>query len=543
MKLPAAGQSMTFQWRIWVCLGLILMANFGIRWHLRDVPLERDEGEYAYAGQLLLEGVPPYQLAWNMKFPGTYYAYAGLMAVFGQTAEGIRMGIILVTSLSIILVFLLGLELASAGAGWIAALLFMLMTAVPSTAGLAGHATHFVVLLVCAGTYALLRAERKWPQLWTFGAGTALGAAILMKQHAAVFSLAAFGWLVIKAIRSRGKAALQAGTFAGGVALPLAIIAGVLAISGVWGKFYHWTIEYARAYVSITPLSLAPHAFLDGFGPIFSGGMWVWIFGAGAMLLLFVNTSRKRLVAVGAGLLAAGLVAVCPGLYFRNHYFLMVIPGVALLNSAVILELQDRAGRSMKFRGVQWPAALLVLVLAGELAIRNSPEWFLMSPTAFIRKLYGISPFPESPVVARYIATNTVPTDTIAVLGSEPQIYFLAHRHSATGYLYMYPLTEPQPLAAVMRGDFVREFEEAKPRYVIFNNCFSSWSSWQIPGYTDKTMNSFVDWWDDYKQKQNYELVGLVDIGEDQPAKFYWDSQVADRTNTAAANISIFRRR
>ncbi|MEI8358775.1 MAG: hypothetical protein WCH13_09845, partial [Deltaproteobacteria bacterium] len=36
-------------------------AATAIRWHLLDVPLERDEGEYAYAGRLLLEGVPPFR--------------------------------------------------------------------------------------------------------------------------------------------------------------------------------------------------------------------------------------------------------------------------------------------------------------------------------------------------------------------------------------------------------------------------------------------------------------------------------------------------
>ena len=52
------------------------------------MPLERDEGEYAYAGQLILQGIPPYELAWNMKFPGVYVAYAALMSVFGQIAGG-----------------------------------------------------------------------------------------------------------------------------------------------------------------------------------------------------------------------------------------------------------------------------------------------------------------------------------------------------------------------------------------------------------------------------------------------------------------------
>ena len=55
---------------------VILFAAALIRLRLAGAPLERDEGEYAYAGQLVLQGVPPYQLAYNMKFPETYYAYS-----------------------------------------------------------------------------------------------------------------------------------------------------------------------------------------------------------------------------------------------------------------------------------------------------------------------------------------------------------------------------------------------------------------------------------------------------------------------------------
>jgi len=66
------------------------------RVRLLDMPLERDEGEYAYAGQLLLEGIPPYQLACNAKMPGTYLAYAAGMAVFGQTPAGIHLGLLAV---------------------------------------------------------------------------------------------------------------------------------------------------------------------------------------------------------------------------------------------------------------------------------------------------------------------------------------------------------------------------------------------------------------------------------------------------------------
>jgi len=63
-----------------------------VRLRLLNFPLERDEGEYAYAGQLILQGIPPYELAYNMKFPGTYLAYAFIMALFGQTPAGTLFG-------------------------------------------------------------------------------------------------------------------------------------------------------------------------------------------------------------------------------------------------------------------------------------------------------------------------------------------------------------------------------------------------------------------------------------------------------------------
>src|SRR5256885_2472029 len=72
-------------------LTLILLLTCAIRIHLRNIPLERDEGEYAYAGQLMLQGMPPYKLAYNMKLPGTYAAYALIMAGFWLQHNGVRL--------------------------------------------------------------------------------------------------------------------------------------------------------------------------------------------------------------------------------------------------------------------------------------------------------------------------------------------------------------------------------------------------------------------------------------------------------------------
>jgi len=89
------GSQKTRVWS-WVILCGILMFVAAVRFRLRDMPLERDEGEYAYAGQLFLQGIPPGKLAYTIKLLGTYAAYAILMLLFKKSCSGIHLGFLLV---------------------------------------------------------------------------------------------------------------------------------------------------------------------------------------------------------------------------------------------------------------------------------------------------------------------------------------------------------------------------------------------------------------------------------------------------------------
>lgn len=47
------------RYRAWILVGLTILFVVVVRVRLREMPLERDEGEDAYGGQLLLQGIPP----------------------------------------------------------------------------------------------------------------------------------------------------------------------------------------------------------------------------------------------------------------------------------------------------------------------------------------------------------------------------------------------------------------------------------------------------------------------------------------------------
>src|ERR1039458_5372696 len=97
-KAPDAKKETMGRYCVYALLSLVIVLFALIRFRLRDMPLERDEGEYAYVSQLMLQGIPPYKLAYTMKLPGTHAAYALILAAFGQTSAGIHFGLLLVNA-------------------------------------------------------------------------------------------------------------------------------------------------------------------------------------------------------------------------------------------------------------------------------------------------------------------------------------------------------------------------------------------------------------------------------------------------------------
>src|SRR5437879_1293821 len=187
--------------RTWLFVGLVILVTVAVRLRLRDMPLERDEGEYAYAGQLILQGIAPYKLVYNMKFPGTYAAYALIMALFGQTPGGIHLGLTIVNAATIVLIFILGRKLLDSVAGIMAAASYALLSLSPAVLGLAAHANHFVILAAVAGMLALVRGCEAGRPVACFGSGLLFGVALLMKQHGVVFGV--FGGLYLVWERTR----------------------------------------------------------------------------------------------------------------------------------------------------------------------------------------------------------------------------------------------------------------------------------------------------------------------------------------------------
>ncbi len=491
-------------------LALILILTAALRITTFPIPLERDEGEYAYAGQLILEGIPPYGMVCNMKLPGTYAAHALNMAVFGQTIEGVHAGLLVWNLVGVLFLFLIARRLFGDTGGLVAAASYAWLSVCPSVMGTASHATQYVVPCALGGLYVLLRAENSSRLAIPFWGGFLLGLAFLMKQHGVLFAM--FGGLYLVWLNRSRLAALprQIATLAAGFLLPFAITCLIVWRAGVFERFWFWTFTYARAYATERGLHSGWLNFSSTFGDVFAGAPALFILAFIGLLILWTRKDQTDRALYCTALLACSFVAMSPGLVFREHYFVLLLPAVALLAAAAI------ALAPAKLR-LPWPAVAFV-VLLGISVYQQENFFFEENSIAQSRDVWSDNPFPEAIKLAEYIKAHTSPDARIAVLGSEPEIYFYSHRRSATRYIYTYSILEHQPYADQMAGELIGDIVGNHPEYIVY---ISSGSSW---GRDPKSGGTVFDWWRSYSAR--YDVVGVADILEDH-TEYKWDADAA----------------
>ena len=204
-------------------------------------------------------------------------------------------------------------------------------------------------------------------------------------------------------------------------------------------------------------------------------------------------------------------LALSSGFLFRHHYFIFVLPAICLLVGVAMASASNfcsRLARPLSF------LPLAIFVVCSRVALSGQEPLLSQRPSDVLRMIYGANPFSEAVRVAEYLQAHTNPTDTIAILGSEPEIYFYAHRHSATGYIYTYPLMEPQKYAVQMQREMMREIEAARPKYLVFVAVTTSWLK------HSNSETEIFDWFDRYSAA-DFQLDGLVNIVSQEQTDYY----------------------
>jgi hypothetical protein len=214
---------------------------------------------------------------------------------------------------------------------------------------------------------------------------------------------------------------------------------------------------------------------------------------------------------------------------------LTLLPALALLTGVAISRALYLLRHDQTIELFLALAILGMFVIAvGSALLGYGPVWLGMSESQAARFTFASTLFTQTARAADYVKTHASKGARVAVLGSEPEVYFLSGRRSASGHIYMYPLMDEHPYALQMQNEMISEIERARPEYVLYIDDELSW----LPrrGSEQKIAN----WWKEYWSK-NMDLALTLDIEEGRERGIEQDRPAKDAPPTK--HILIFKRR
>jgi 4-amino-4-deoxy-L-arabinose transferase-like glycosyltransferase len=447
--LVAAGRPMPpaparWERRELVRIFLVLLAlTFALRMPAFFTPVfNSDETFLATQAHVLHDGGQLYRDAIDRKPPLVPYVYAATFAFFETTALwSVRMVAMLAVALTALLLAVEARRRYGSRGAWIAGILFVvaMVSFVPQD----GQAANFEVFMLLPMTAAMLFARRGKG----FLAGVAVAVATLAKQTGAATLLP----VIYLIARARGKRAV--GEVFVGFTIPTALVA--LAMGPA--QLLYWTVLGNGSYVGVKTMSSSVLLLFLGMTLMFV------LCNLPLLWRIPKAWSDRKLVALDDHgdtdlwlWLASAAVSVAVGLRFFGHYYLQLIPPLALL-----------AAGALSRGPLPWARRTVACALfAG----------CLFSATGYFFK--PGTPEPNYESVSRYLATTTNPDDPIYVWGSVPEIYWASERRPATRFLTSsfltgnYPGRPPQDASTGADTkhaweDFYEDFKAHPPKYFV----------------------------------------------------------------------------
>jgi len=520
-----AGKTFTFSTEEKICSGLLailILLVYIIRSNFLLIPFERDEGIYSYFGTLVLEGKTPYKDFYEFKLPGLFYFFALIVKLFGATVKGMHTGFMYVNIITVVMIYYASKNLFSPIAGIISATTFAFVSLTPNLSGFTVQAEHGVSLFISIGLFFYSRTKIKDGWLNYLLMGISMGLAFMVKTTG-VF-LALWGGLIIitdflftKKPKKIKPFLIHLVSYSIGGFSVIAIFVLIIFLKGTLSEMYFWTYKISTFYGNMVTFEDGIKYFKYTRDAIVQNHNFFWIQSVLALGVCLFPSINFKLKALAFTLLAFSFFTIVPGYFFYGHYWIQILPGLAVIAGLTyhcvitIFESKIKLGK-LSLRYIY--LSVFALLTFGHVNALKS-YYFHPNYELILRQVYGSNPFPEAMEIANFINANSKPEDNIVLIGSEPQIYFYTKKKAPSRHAYFTILVTNVPQHKEWQREFVKDTEKAKPRYVVF---FNHSISLMVQPNTDK----YVFEWANKYITENYHLVGIADMVDGMQTNYVW---------------------
>lgn len=519
----------------------LILIIYIIRSKFLSIPFERDEGAYGYYGKLLLEGKIPYKDFYEQKFPGIFYFFGLMVGLFGDTVRGMHTGFLYLNIATILLIYFASKKLFSPIAAIISATTFAIVSLTPNLSGFTIQSEHGVAFFSSLGFlfYAYADSGKKWFMYLLMG--IAFGCAFMVKTSGMFLVLWGGLILIINFFFDKQKKYAQLfktiGLYSAGVFSVIGILFLIIYLKGAFNDMIFWTYEIPKNYVSKIPFEEGKKYFEFTKNAILQNYKLFWYHALLSIILCLIKSIPFKTKLFAITLSFFSFMMIVPGFYFYGHYWIQLIPGLAILSGLTfqcIMALLNSF--NIKFKFIKYAYVAIFGILSFNHITGQKSYYFNPNYERILRTVYGNNPFPESMEIANWITANSKPEDQIVLLGSEPQIYFYTKKKCPSRHAYFAAIVDNVPQHKEWQREFVADVEKAAPKFLIFFNH-------PISLFVQPNTDQYVFEWANKYVNENYQLVGLVDMIEGQRANYIWREQLMNYKPSAQNIIYVYERK
>ena len=386
-----------------------------------------DEAVYSIVANEIVDGGRPYIDAVERKPPLLFSTYAAVFKTLGKfNWHGLHSVALAWTLGTMGGLYLIGNELFGPATGLVAALLYSIFQPWLTYKNLAFNGEMLMNLPIVWSWAIAFKRRTSWLRPELLASGSLLCAGFLLKQPGAIAAVPLGIYLLLPSYRTSRRlrpsaSIIQFAMLCAGFFGSLAIAIFVLWKQGILGDAFYWTIAVHRVpHVFWTNALFRTLAFLGACLPLVIGAA----LGQRDHERLWSGVEAERVALLA--LLVASAIGVVAGGRFYPHYYIQLIPPLALLAAPFYARLL-----SPNMRPSRWFMRLGVM-----------SSWLALTAVAFsISHWLGLASQRAPSEAGQFLLKHSEPEDRIFVWGHAPNIYLDSQRRPACRYILTFPLT------------------------------------------------------------------------------------------------------
>ena len=493
----------------YVALGLLLLFTVAIRLPVLMEPWGGDQAGFGHVAKGILEGKVPYKDFYSLTGYGIFFTFALFFKIFGTTMVSTHIGHLLVSLITVIVIYFFTLYLYGKKPAFIAGLCYTVFANGLAFSGFgyenkSAWGTYwylsqreiFMAPLIMGAVFLILVGERKSRNVLYFLSGTLLGLAAFYKLTAVLMLFLVIGFIVSEAaIRKRGINLIKV------IWRVVFVVFGFIIIQLPF-IFYFWAHDalrdvYQALFVHVPVYAklsrgLRVEAFFSGHYSVLSENLILWLFASLSCLYIFSKARTRNNILIALWAILSLMMVWVQGKFFGYHFVILVPPFSMLMGYGFFKFFKEGQGvkgfilNNIKdMRRAFMLAALLLSVVGFGIANYNYYKWHMQHVLKKISKSEYYSVFSEFPThpysfrsdfqIVQYLNNRREPGDKLGVIFSagDTVIHFLTGMEPATRFIQSWYLFSSVDLLAKnaitlnLRREFIDQLIDVEPRFIL----------------------------------------------------------------------------